>query len=189
MNTKIEPSAVGITKGVADTMAFNVLDNATLKSSVRGASKLSIEGLRNSLGRVIAEVSTGAATARASSIDPVDVHRRLLRGLPGEAMFIASAMAFDTFKEGEAFFGLTAKTARQRIGKSLGPTESEKALRLARALGMATQALGDVEEAMTYLKTPNFALGGMAPRELLQTAEGEQLVLNEIQAHADGGPV
>ena len=189
MNMKAETSGIGITKGMADTMAFSVLDNSALKKSVRGASKLSIEGLRHSLGRAIVEAAAGAAKARAIPTDPVEVHRRLLRGLPGEAMFIASAMAFDTFKEGEAFFGLTAKTARQRIGKNLDPTESEKALRLARALGMATQALGDVEEAIAYLRTPNFALGGMAPRELLQTAEGEQLVLNEIQAQADGGPV
>lgn len=187
MTAKFETSFVGVTKGLADTMAFSVLDNDSLKRWVRSSSKRSIEGLRHSMWQALADAAS--ENVQPASIDPIDVHRRLLRGLPGEAMFIASAMAFDTFKEGEAFFGLTAKTARQRIGKSLDPTESEKALRLARALGMAAQALGEVEEAMTYLKTPNFALGGMAPRELLQTAEGEQLVLNEIQAHADGGPV
>lgn len=187
MNQKFETPFAGVTKGAADTLAFRVLDDDVLKSWVRNSSKRSIEGLRHSMWRAFADAA--AENANSASIDPLDVHHRLLRGLPGEAMFIASAMAFDTFKEGETFFGRTAKTARQRLGKSLDPTESEKALRLARALSMAMQALGDVEEAVTYLKTPNFALGGMAPRELLQTAEGEQLVLNEIQTHADGGPV
>jgi Protein of unknown function (DUF2384) len=40
-----------------------------------------------------------------------------------------------------------------------------------------------------YLRTPNFALGGAVPRDLLKTAEGEQLVLAELQAQAAGGPV
>jgi hypothetical protein len=32
-------------------------------------------------------------------------------------------------------------------------------------------------------------LGSATPLELLETAEGEQLVLAELQAQADGGPV
>lgn len=47
---------------------------------------------------------------------------------------------------------------------------------------------GDRDQARAYLTTPNFALGGKTPMELLQTAEGEQHVLNELQAHIDCGP-
>jgi hypothetical protein len=43
--------------------------------------------------------------------------------------------------------------------------------------------------ARNYLRAPNFALGGAAPRDLLKTAEGEQMVLSELQAQADSGPV
>lgn len=182
---KTEIAFIPATKGAADAMALQLLDDSQLGQQVRDTAKLSIERLRQSLGDAI----TACGTAMSPAVDSVQVHQRLLKGLPGEAMFIASAMAFDTFREGEVFFGLSAKTARQRIGRSLDAGEGEKALRLVRALSLAASALGSAEEARAYLKTPNFALGGMTPRELLLTAEGEQLVLNELQTHRDGGPV
>lgn len=186
MTEKMEAPLEPVTRSVADAMALSLFDDSSLRRQVRSTGKLSMDALWYSLGRVIIKA---ALAGKPKAIDPLQIHNRLLKGLPGEAMFIASAMAFDTFKEGEAFFGVSTKTARQRIGRNLDTSESEKALRLARALGMATKALGDVQKARDYLKTPNFALGGMTPRELLRTAEGEQLVLNEIQAHAEGGPV
>jgi uncharacterized protein (DUF2384 family) len=54
---------------------------------------------------------------------------------------------------------------------------------------MAGEVFGSLDQARTYLRTPNFALGGAVPRGLLKTAEGEQLVLSELQAQAEGGPV
>lgn len=54
---------------------------------------------------------------------------------------------------------------------------------------LAGRLLGDPDQVRAYLTTPNFALGGITPMELLQTEAGKQLVLNELQAHLDGGPV
>jgi hypothetical protein len=54
---------------------------------------------------------------------------------------------------------------------------------------MAREVFDSAGAACEYLRTPNFALGGAVPRELLKTAEGEQLVLSEIQAQLEGGPV
>ncbi|WP_295680577.1 MbcA/ParS/Xre antitoxin family protein [Nevskia ramosa] len=48
--------------------------------------------------------------------------------------------------------------------------------------------LCDPDEAKAYLTTPNFALGGKTPMELLQTEAGKQQVLSELQAHLDCGP-
>lgn len=48
--------------------------------------------------------------------------------------------------------------------------------------------LGDPKQVKTYLTTPNFALGGKTPMELLQTEAGRQQVLSELQAHLDCGP-
>ncbi len=180
------PPFISFSKAVADAMALHLLGNLQLGQQVRETSKLSIERLRESLGEAMLHIWEIPASG---TVDAVQVHQRLLKGLPGEAMFIASAMAFDTFREGEAFFGLSSKTARQRIGRNLDAGEGEKALRLVRALSLATRAMGSSDEARAYLKTPNFALGGLTPRELLQTAEGEQLVLNELQTHMESGPV
>jgi len=54
---------------------------------------------------------------------------------------------------------------------------------------MAAELMGSAEDGRRYLRTPNFALGGATPLDLLKTAEGEQLVLAELQTQADGGPV
>jgi uncharacterized protein (DUF2384 family) len=54
---------------------------------------------------------------------------------------------------------------------------------------MAGDVFGSLEAGRRYLRTPNFALGGAVPRDLLKTAEGEQLVVSELQTQAAGGPV
>jgi hypothetical protein len=45
---------------------------------------------------------------------------------------------------------------------------------------------GNHNVARRWLRTRNFALGGITPRDLLKTSEGERVVLNELQAQADG---
>lgn len=137
-----------------------------------------------------AEAIEGRRSARgAADLAPLDIHRQIVEGLPGEALYIASAMTFDSLSEALPFFDMTAKTARARLGERLSTHEGELALRIGRALSLAAEVLGSPETAREYLRTPNFALGGALPRDLLKTAEGEQIVLGELQAQADGGPV
>ena len=50
----------------------------------------------------------------------------------------------------------------------------------------ATAVLG-ADAAQTYLHTGNFALGGTTPAELLQSSEGERVVLNELRTHLECG--
>lgn len=126
---------------------------------------------------------------RKGTTDVMATHRSLVKGLPGEVLYISSAMAFDSLQEALPLFDVSAKTARARIGKRLSSHESEIALRIGRVLTMAARIFDSPDMARQYLRTPNFALGGAAPRDLLKTAEGEQLVLSELQAHADSGPV
>ena len=52
----------------------------------------------------------------------------------------------------------------------------------------ATAVLGASDAAETYLRTGNFALGGTPPAELLQSSEGERVVLNELRMHLECGP-
>lgn len=126
---------------------------------------------------------------RADSIGLLDIHRVLVEGLPGLAMYMASAMSFNTMAEALPFFGVSAKTARARLGEKLSSSESELALRIGRTLELARQVFGSADAARQYLRTPNYALGGAIPRDLLKTAEGEQIVLGELQTQAEGGPV
>lgn len=57
-----------------------------------------------------------------------------------------------------------------------------------RVLIEATAVLG-ADATQTYLRTGNFALGGTTPAELLQSSEGEPMVLNELRAHLECGPL
>lgn len=45
------------------------------------------------------------------------------------------------------------------------------------------------ETAATYMRTRNFALGGLMPTDLLATEEGTRQVLAEISTHIEGGPL
>jgi putative toxin-antitoxin system antitoxin component (TIGR02293 family) len=98
-------------------------------------------------------------------------------------------MIFDSMSDALQLFDVSAKTAKQRIGDRLSSSESEIALRIGRVLTMALEVFGSAAAARDYLRTPNFALDGAIPRDLLKTSEGEQLVLAELQSQADGGPV
>lgn len=167
------------------------IDARVLKAFQSGKAHRLLHGAERTdlaaLWPIVAEAFEPRETGRG--LTPLEVHRQLLAGLPGEAMFIASAMTFASMAEALPFFGLSAKTARARLGERLSPSEGELALRVGRASALARDVLGDADAAREYLATPNVALGGARPRDLLRTAEGEQIVLAELQAQADGGPV
>ena len=65
----------------------------------------------------------------------------------------------------------------------------ESAMRAARATMTAAEVLGSYDAARAYMHTKNFALGGATPTELVKTSDGERIVLNELQAQDEGGPL
>ena len=65
---------------------------------------------------------------------------------------------------------------------------SDRAASYRRVLIEATAVLG-ADAAQTYLHTGNFALGGTTPAELLQSYEGQRVVLNELHTHLGCGPL
>jgi putative toxin-antitoxin system antitoxin component (TIGR02293 family) len=71
----------------------------------------------------------------------------------------------------------------------LDTAASERAMRAARVTTAAAEVLGSFDAARKYMHTKNFALGGSTPVDLLKTSEGERMVLNELQAQAEGGPL
>jgi putative toxin-antitoxin system antitoxin component (TIGR02293 family) len=169
-----------------DQRVLRVFTSRALHRSLR-------EGVKVNLALLWDRTATALAAPRRRSAEPAlkpsDVHRAIVAGLPGEALYLSSAMAFDSMSEALPFFELSAKTAKLKLGERLGPHQGEMALRIGRVLVVAGEVLGSLEAARAYLRTPNFALGGALPRDLLKTAEGEQLVLSELQTQAAGGPV
>jgi putative toxin-antitoxin system antitoxin component (TIGR02293 family) len=65
---------------------------------------------------------------------------------------------------------------RNAAGARLNATESERVVRLGRAIARATDALGDREKAVSWLLGKNRALGSVTPLSLLDTDLGLQQV-------------
>jgi putative toxin-antitoxin system antitoxin component (TIGR02293 family) len=176
-------ASFALRRSEVDARLLKLFDDPSIRRTLGGRQKLDLPELAQ---RVSAELEGGR---RAAPVDALSVHRRLVKGLPGVALFVASALAFDSLTEALPFFDVTAKTARSKLESSLSPAEGDQALRLARAAALAGELLGSADEGRRYLHTPNFALGGATPLELLKTGYGEPLVLEELQAQAAGGPV
>ncbi len=189
-------AAFGRVESALDLSVLDLFESRSIRRFLRTSSRALLESIweqaRRELGPALEQPAPRERKVRRAAepaAGPLEVHRRLVSGLPGEALFISSAMAFDSMAEALPFFDVSAKTARSRLGERLTPAESEMALRIGRTLAMAGRVLGSLEAARAYLRTGNFALGGAVPRDLLRTAAGEQVVLAELQAQADGGPV
>ena len=168
-----------------DALVLAMLMDPALRKAVKAQPKTNLESLWSETVHRFQNSNPGASR----TIGMLEIHQHLVRGLPGEALFVSSAMAFDSMTEALELFGVSSKTAKQRIGERLSPGESEIALRIGRVLTMTADVFGSFETARNYLRTPNFALGGAVPRDLLKTAEGEQIVVSELQTQAEGGPV
>jgi putative toxin-antitoxin system antitoxin component (TIGR02293 family) len=173
-------------RSATDRRVLDLFQSRALERTLREQGKTNLESVWQQASK---ELKAPGGGSRRQSAGALDVHRRIVAGLPGIALVIASAMAYDSMQEALPLFDLSPKTAKLRLWQTLAPNEGEIALRIGRVLTMAGDALGSLDAARQYLRTPNFALGGAAPRELLRTAEGEQIVLAEIQAQAQGGPV
>jgi hypothetical protein len=168
-----------------DQRVLRVFRSKAIRRSLKDQAKVNLSLLWIQTMRALEKDDPG----REPVLEQAEIHRAIVEGLPGESLYISSAMGFDSMQEALPFFDLSAKTAKLKIGDLLGAYQGEMALRIGRVLTMAGDVFGSLKAARTYLRTPNFALGGAVPRDLLKTAEGEQLVLSELQTQAAGGPV
>jgi uncharacterized protein (DUF2384 family) len=168
-----------------DGLVISVFEDPRLKSRVRRLEKLELLKVRDLTERAIERHKEAAP----DSLEPVQVHQRLLHGLSGESLLVASSLFLDSLAEAEAFFDLSFKTIKSKLGKTLDTAASERVMRAGRATAAAAEVLGTLDAARRYLHTRNYALGGSTPAELLKTSEGERVVLNELHAAIEGGPV
>lgn len=180
-----ETHAPTIDRAAIDGRVLALFDDASLRSHVRKLDKVELA----SVWRLTQQVLSREAVTVAEPLSPFEVHRRLLEGLAGETLLVSSAMFLSNLADAEKFFGLSFKTIKARLGGSLDTAASERAMRAARATMTAAEVLGSYDAARAYMHTRNFALGGATPAELVKTSDGERIVLNELQAQAEGGPL
>ena len=74
--------------------------------------------------------------------------------------------------------GISDRTLSRRLANKerLSAEESDRTVRLARVIAMASDTLGDSHKASSWLQTPNRALDGQCPLDLLDTDTGTRSV-------------
>lgn len=182
---RAEDVAQGIDRAAIDALVIGLFDNESLRSHVRSLEKMELA----SVWRLTLQTLERKRARAVEPLSPIEVHRRLLEGLAGETLLVSSSMFLNNLADAERFFGLSFKTIKARQGGSLDTAASERAMRAARATMTAARVLGSYDAARAYMHTRNFALGGSTPAELVKTSDGERIVLDELHAHAEGGPL
>src|ERR1035441_7092631 len=129
-----------------DQRVLRVFHNKAIKRSLREQGKVNLELL---WGRTVRALAEQEKRREEPVLEQADIHRAIVEGLPGEALYISCAMGFDSMQEALPFFDLSAKTARLKIGDLLAANQGEMALRIGRVLTMA----GDVDRKSTRLNS------------------------------------
>jgi putative toxin-antitoxin system antitoxin component (TIGR02293 family) len=120
----------------------------------------------------------GFGAAKSSAKPPAVRLRSAVReGLPFSAFESVAAQIGIPPPQLTALLGIPNRTlARRKSVRQLGPQESDRLFRLARSFAQVVAVLGSLEKARVWLRTPNRALGGDIPLELLDTEIGSRQV-------------
>jgi len=117
---------------------------------------------------------------------PIDLAQALGDGLPLAAL--DSLILEGYLKPAEASVVAPPRTLTHRRdkGERLSPDESERVARVGKTVVLAEQVFGDKDRALKWLHAQKRKLDGKTPFELLATAEGGQLVEEELIAIDEG---
>ncbi|MCK6602586.1 MAG: DUF2384 domain-containing protein [Bacteroidetes bacterium] len=75
---------------------------------------------------------------------------------------------------------------KQEADHCFKPAHSEKIIEIAEVTQAGLEVFGSVEKLSAWLGTPNFALAGMKPQDLLKDSYGKDLVLSELTRISHG---
>jgi putative toxin-antitoxin system antitoxin component (TIGR02293 family) len=80
-----------------------------------------------------------------------------------------------------AMLPITLRTIqRYKNSQKFDPSVSEHIIQLARLMVRGTEVFESLENFQRWFNTPNTALGGKAPKELVNLQTGTQLVMDEL---------
>jgi putative toxin-antitoxin system antitoxin component (TIGR02293 family) len=125
----------------------------------------------------IAETLGGRSVLKERLADYTAVIHRARAGLPYTALeAVGKRYAVPVARLAE-ILGIPARTlARRKKERRLSAEESDRLVRMARVTAVADDVLETSDIAATWLQTPNGALGGVAPLDLLGTDLGAEQV-------------
>jgi putative toxin-antitoxin system antitoxin component (TIGR02293 family) len=128
--------------------------------------------------QAIAEALGGRKVLGKAIRKPDDLARLVRHGLPVAAVIaFAERLHLGTSVLGQKL-GIPQRTLTRRLSQAslLTPAESDRTVRMARVFTHAVEMIGDQEKAIAWLSTPNRALGGERPLDLLDTDTGARMV-------------
>jgi putative toxin-antitoxin system antitoxin component (TIGR02293 family) len=109
--------------------------------------------------------------------NPAELRDAVRQGLPFSALETLTRQLEISPQQCCAVLGIPPRTvARRKEARQLNPQESDRLYRVARAASQAVAVLGSLDKARLWLKTPNRALGGDRPLDLLDTEIGARQV-------------
>jgi putative toxin-antitoxin system antitoxin component (TIGR02293 family) len=109
---------------------------------------------------------------------PDDLAQLVRKGLPALSVSsLADKLQVRNSIVGQKL-GIPQRTLTRRLSRSsrLTPAESDRTVRMARVYANAVEMIGDQQKAISWLGTPNRALGGHRPLDLLDTDLGARMV-------------
>ncbi|MFN2459486.1 MAG: antitoxin Xre/MbcA/ParS toxin-binding domain-containing protein [Candidatus Velthaea sp.] len=121
----------------------------------------------------------GGAPALQADITGVPALQNVIRlGIPAVALDELVRRLGLSRSEAAHVFGIPERTLTRRLStrSRLTPTESDRAVRVARIVAAALEYLGDESLAVAWLRDENRALGGARPLEQLDTEIGAREV-------------
>ena len=128
--------------------------------------------------QAIAEVLGGRRVLGKTVSKPEHLAQLVRRGLPAVSVAaLAERLHLGNLALGEKL-GIPQRTLTRRLSRAsrLTPAESDRTVRMARVYASAVEMIGDREKAIAWLGTPNRALGGDRPLDLLDTDLGARMV-------------
>jgi putative toxin-antitoxin system antitoxin component (TIGR02293 family) len=118
-------------------------------------------------------------TARSKQMHPTHLIRRIQKGLPfSELEALRKGLDLPLDQLAGKLSISRATLHRRKTARRLSPEESDKVIRFSRLLEHAATVFGTVERARTWMKFPQFGLGGAVPLDYAKTEIGAREVDN-----------
>jgi putative toxin-antitoxin system antitoxin component (TIGR02293 family) len=126
----------------------------------------------------IVEILGGRKVLGRSIKNPDDLTRLIRKGLPAGSVSALAGKLHVANSVLSRQLGIPQRTLTRRLSEALllTPAESDRTVRMARVYANAVEMIGDEEKAISWLSTPNRALGGERPLDQLDTDTGARVV-------------
>jgi putative toxin-antitoxin system antitoxin component (TIGR02293 family) len=117
----------------------------------------------------------GARTGKINLLEEVE------RGLPTKAYSVIARALGLTLEEEDRLLQISLRTRRRWKQRArLDPATSDRLVRLARILALATDVLESQAHAVEWLREPSDVFGGRTPLEIMTTDIGAEKVTNML---------